>query len=224
MIIVIDGPAGVGKSTTVKAVAQKLNIKYLDSGALYRALAWLFNKLNHDKEAFVKSLDDTSLRFAYAGENFQVFMNEHNITGYLRSKKVSGIVGTVASFPEARAFVNQLMREAVKEGCYIAEGRDLGTAVFPDAALKFFLIAEPHERAQRRLKQLRASGKDVSLHDVLENINRRDQKDINRPNDPLKKADDAIEIDTTKLSFEDQVQQICILIDNKTSLTYNGNR
>jgi cytidylate kinase len=215
MIIVIDGPAGAGKSTTAKAVAKKLDIKYLDSGALYRALAWLFNELNHDRKAFVESLEKVSVRFSCFGDIFHVFVNGNNITEHLRNGKVSEAVSTVASFPEARAFVNQLMRDAVKKGCYIAEGRDLGTAVFPDAALKFFLIAEPHARAQRRLKQLQASGEEASLNEVLENITRRDQKDATRPNDPLEKAGDAIEIDTTKLSFEDQVQQICTLIDQK---------
>jgi cytidylate kinase len=223
MIIVIDGPAGAGKSTTAKAVAKNLHIKYLDSGALYRALAWLFNELNHERETFVEYLQGISATFTYINEDFHVFIGERDVTEYLRSEKVSAVVSTVASFSEAREFVNQLMRGAVKEDWYIAEGRDLGTAVFPEADLKLFLIADPRERAQRRLKQLRASGKEASLNSVLENIKRRDQKDANRAKDPLQKAENAIEVDTTNLSFEEQVQQICSLIEKRTNINDNLN-
>jgi cytidylate kinase len=223
MIIVIDGPAGAGKSTTAKAVAKKLNIKYLDSGALYRALAWLFDEVNHERDTFVETLRGISVAFTYVDGNFHVFIDESDVTEYLRSERISSIVSMVASFPEARKFVNKLMRGAVKEDWYIAEGRDLGTAVFPDADLKLFLIADPRERARRRLKQLLASGVQATLSDVLENIERRDQKDANRANDPLQKADDAIEVDTTKLNFEEQVQQISALIEERTTINNNFN-
>ena len=135
MIIVIDGPAGAGKSTTAKAVAKKLNINYLDSGALYRAFAWLFNELNHDESIFVDNLNRSSVTFTCSDGGFQVYLNENDITDYLRSRDVSATVSTVASFPEVRKQVNKLMHKAVNEGDYIAEGRDLGTVVFPDAAV-----------------------------------------------------------------------------------------
>ncbi|HYW34506.1 MAG TPA: (d)CMP kinase [Balneolaceae bacterium] len=221
MIIVIDGPAGSGKSTTAKAVAKKLNIEYLDSGALYRAMTWVFLQTNQDKDAFLNALDRTSVSFFYDYDNeiFHVFVNGNDITGELRSELVSDMVSRVASFPQVRSFVNALMQKSVINGKYIAEGRDLGTAVFPDADLKFFMKADQKERARRRFKELKSAGNDVSFNDVRRNITKRDQKDMNRERDPLKKAADAIEINTTDMTFETQVRYICDIICEKTVLT-----
>jgi len=142
MIIVIDGPAGAGKSSTAKAVAQKLNIEYLDSGALYRALTCIFLQAGKDRKAFFDLLKQASVSFSYTDAIFRVWVNDEEITAKLRNAEVSALVSDIASLDGSRTFVNSLMREAVQEGAYIAEGRDLGTAVFPEADLKFFMSAD----------------------------------------------------------------------------------
>jgi len=220
MIIVIDGPAGAGKSSTAKAVAQKLNIEYLDSGALYRALTCIFFQAGKDRKAFFDLLKQVSVSFSYTDAIFRVWVNDKEITAKLRSAEVSALVSDIASLDGSRTFVNSLMREAVQEGAYIAEGRDLGTAVFPEADLKFFMSADVDERARRRYDELKGSDDEVSIEQVSRNIAERDQKDTDRANDPLKKAVDAIDVDNTSMSFDEQVQHICSIIDDKTELTY----
>lgn len=221
MIVVIDGPAGSGKSSTAKAIAGKMNIEYLDSGALYRAATLLYIKAQKDIKLFFNLLNQAVISFAYSNDVFHVVLNGVDVTSKLRSTQVSDEVSVVAALPRVRAFVNELMRQKVKEGTYIAEGRDLGTAVFIDAALKFYMSADVDERARRRHAELNTSGVDTSLEKVRSNIIKRDEKDAHRETDPLMKAPDAIELDTTGLRFEEQVQQICSIICEKTDLTYN---
>lgn len=216
MIIVIDGPAGSGKSSTARAVAGKLGIEYLDSGALYRALTVVYlNEEWDDLTSFFELLSTLSISFKYEDDLFRVWINQEEVTDQLRSEEISEQVSEVASLPQVRSFVNELMHKAVQTGSYIAEGRDLGTAVFPDADLKFFMSASVDERARRRLEQLQQKGVDTTLGKVHKNIRQRDQKDTQRTSDPLKKADDAIEVDTTSLTFEQQVEQICSTIKQK---------
>lgn len=219
MIIVIDGPAGSGKSSTARAVADKMGIEYIDSGALYRALTLLYLKSEEDPESFFALLEESSISFRYENGLFRVFMNGDEVTGSLRSMEVAEKVSEVAAIPESRAHVNRLMRDAVDNGRYIAEGRDLGTAVFPDADLKIFMSADVEERARRRFEEQKANDPDSTLEEVKQNILDRDTQDSRREADPLKMADDAVEIDTTDLNFEQQVQQICLmaekLIDNQ---------
>lgn len=219
MIIVIDGPAGSGKSSTAKAVAGKMNIEYLDSGALYRAVTWLYLDAGKDFDTLFDLLNRASISFSYADHVFHVSVNDVDITSKLRTKSVANDVSTVAANPRVRSFVNELMREKVKQGAYIAEGRDLGTAVFKDADLKFFMSANIEERARRRFKELEASESDITFKEVRENIVDRDRKDASREADPLKKAPDAIELDTTGMHFDEQVQKICSIIDEQTDLT-----
>jgi cytidylate kinase len=220
MIIVIDGPAGSGKSTTAKAVAEALDIEYLDSGSLYRAMTWLYIQTDQDEKVFFRKMDKTSISFVYADNEFQVTIDGKEITDKLRRQAVDDLVSSVASLPRLRTFVNGLMHEAVQERRYIAEGRDLGTVVFPNAEVKFFMVADADERARRRHKELKEAGADVSLNKVRNNISSRDEKDAGRDADPLEKASDAIEIDTTIMNFEEQVQRICSIISNKTALNY----
>jgi len=221
MIIVIDGPAGAGKSSTAKAVAQKIGIEYLDSGALYRALTFIYLEAGKDVDKFFKMLDGVEVSFNYEidDELFQVFVDGKDISGELRSASVADNVSSVASMPRVRSHVKNLMREAVNHGNYIAEGRDLGTVVFPDADLKFFMNADVTERAKRRYDELIAAGEEVTLKQVKQNILERDYKDTRRDADPLTKADDAIEINTTNLNFEQQVDQICSTIVEQLELS-----
>ena len=218
MIIVIDGPAGSGKSSTAKAVAQKLGIEYLDSGALYRTLTTIYISQEWSESSFFDFLSTLSISFAYENEIFRVWVDDKEVTDNLRSAEVSNHVSEVASKSKSRTFVNNLMREAVETGNYIAEGRDLGTAVFPNAEIKFFMSADIDERARRRHKELKEHGEQATLDSVKENIVKRDKIDSQRKTDPLKKANDAIDIDTTGLTFEQQVQKICSIISEQLSL------
>lgn len=220
MIIVIDGPAGSGKSSTAKAIAGKMNIEYLDSGALYRAITWLYLDSDQDFGTLFDLLNHVSITFVSTDNVFHVLVDGADVTDKLRTPDVAEQVSTVAAHPRVRSFVNELMRKKVKQGAYIAEGRDLGTAVFPDADVKFFMSADVEERARRRFDELRASGADITLEQVETNIRERDQKDKAREADPLRKAPDAIKLDTTGMAFDEQVHKICTIINEQTDLTY----
>ncbi|MFH5831984.1 (d)CMP kinase [Halalkalibaculum sp. DA384] len=215
MIIVIDGPAGSGKSSTARAVADKLDIQYLDSGALYRTLTLMYLESGKDKTKFFELLNRKSISFFYEEGTFHVSVGKRDITEQIRTVEVNNYVSTVAALPKSRQFVNNLMHQAVQQETWIAEGRDLGTAVFPDAELKFFMVADTDVRAERRHRELKAQGADVTLDEVKRNIIERDQKDSRRKKDPLKKAPDAVEVDTSEMTFEQQVDFICSRITNK---------
>ncbi|MEX0822955.1 MAG: (d)CMP kinase [Balneolaceae bacterium] len=219
MIIVIDGPAGSGKSSTAKAIANRLNIQFLDSGALYRAITYLWIREGRpEKEKFFENLPDVKLSASYKDEMFKVFVNGSNITDEIRKHEVAESVSEIASYPAARKFVNNLMRNMVTENLYIADGRDLGTAVFPNADLKFFMNATLEERAKRRFLEMNTSDADITLDVVKENLRQRDHKDQTRSADPLKKADDAIEIDTTGKTFKEQLDEMISIIKTKLKL------
>ena len=207
MIVVIDGPAGSGKSSTARAVAHELNIQYLDSGALYRAATYLFLKNEHSLPLFFESLYSAQLKFEFNDE-FQVTLNALNITEAIRTPEVSAHVSTVAAMPKVREFINALMTKAVQHDVYIADGRDLGTAVFPSAECKFFMIADLETRAKRRHQELNSKGIQISYNEVHTEIKQRDQIDSTREKNPLKQADDAIVVDSSTFSFDEQVQYI----------------
>jgi cytidylate kinase len=215
MIIVIDGPAGSGKSSTARAVADQLQIEYLDSGALYRTATLIYIDANRDEEKFFRFLNQKKISFRYVDQQFLVEIDGRSVTDDIRSPKVAECVSEVAAMPRVRAFINKLMQEAVTDGFYIADGRDLGTAVFPDADLKYYMSAELDERARRRYRERKDDNPELTLKDVKQNIAQRDRKDSKRKTDPLKKADDAIEIDTTSLTFEQQVNQICLEVKQR---------
>ncbi len=208
MIVVIDGPAGSGKSSTAKAVAQQLGIQYLDSGALYRAATLVFIRANEVTEAFLELLKENQILFQFKEGNFEVFIDSENVSEEIRTMEVSNLVSTVASMPQVRAHINRLMNKVVEDGMFIADGRDLGTAVFPNAVLKFFMVADAETRAIRRLKDLKNTGVEVTLEDVMQNIEERDHTDSNRAADPLMRANDAIEIDSGTFTFQEQVDFI----------------
>ena len=214
MITVIDGPAGSGKSSTARAVANKLQIEYLDSGALYRTATLLYIEADRNQGLFFQLLNRKEISFRYQDGQFHVNVDGQSVTDQIRTPRVADYVSEVAAMPQVRSFVNELMRTAVQSGIYIAEGRDLGTAVFPDADLKFFMLADVEERARRRYKERKPDNPDLTFKKVKQNIEQRDFKDSNREKDPLKKAEDAIEIDTTDLNFEQQVDQICLHISD----------
>lgn len=216
MIIVIDGPAGAGKSSTAKAIARKTGINYVDSGAMYRGFTALYIHNDKDKKKFFDQIDQNPLQFSFDEDNAQVFLNDENITEYIRSDEVNEHVSEVAALPEIRAKVLQLLKTTVADtnSDYIAEGRDLGTVVFPDADLKFFLTADLDVRASRRLAEMDKQADQNKLHAVKKNLESRDKKDSSRKEAPLIKADDAIEIDTSGLRFDEQIQVIIEKITN----------
>lgn len=217
MIIVIDGPAGSGKSSTAKAVADKLDIQYLDSGALYRTLTVLYLESGKDESKFFELIDQNEISFNYNNGEFNVSVNSEDLTRRIREIEVTEEVSTVAALPEVRRHVNNMMHQAIKEDVWIAEGRDLGTAVFPDADVKFYMMADVDTRAKRRHKELQAKGLEVTREEVKKNILKRDEIDSKRKSDPLRKADDAIILDTTNMDFEQQVDFICSTITDKLS-------
>jgi CMP/dCMP kinase len=221
MIIVIDGPAGSGKSSTAKALSDRLNIHFLDSGALYRAITYFW--IQHgkpDNDTFFTLLPGIDLNADFESHTFSVYLNGENISEEIRSPEVSDNVSHVASLPEVRKRVNGFMRNLVKKGTFIADGRDLGTAVFPDADLKFYMDASISERAKRRYAEIRSKHKDVTLADVIENLEKRDHLDQNRAADPLVKADDALVVDTTGKTFEEQVGHMAAIIKEKLHINY----
>lgn len=217
MIVVIDGPAGSGKSSTAKAVAAQLQIQFLDSGALYRVATLVYLNCQKDYRQFFDQLEESEISFYFKKKKFHAFLNGRDVSDDIRSMEVSENVSEVASNSEVRAYINDLMREVVKHDIYIADGRDLGTAVFPDAALKFYMVADLETRAKRRFNEVKAQGKEVTLDEVKQNIAQRDEKDSNRSSDPLKKADDAILVDTSEMTFEEQVAFISDKIEQLIS-------
>jgi cytidylate kinase len=210
MIIVIDGPAGSGKSSTAKKIAEIHGLKILDSGAFYRTctLIYLDNAKPSDEE-LVQLLDRSEIIIEERHGVLEVIIDGRKVTKKLRSMAVNESVSDVASMPAVRDWVNNRMRKFVENGRFIADGRDLGTVVFPNAAQKFWLHADPEVRAKRRVDELVALGHIHTDHqEVLSNILERDAKDSSRVVAPLKKAEDAIIIDTTNCSFEEQVLKI----------------
>ena len=217
MIIVIDGPAGAGKSTTAKEVARRTGFDYVDSGAMYRGFTYLYLEYDQDRTRLIEILDNHGLRFEFHITEARVFHGKKDITSDIRSDSVNSRVSEVAAMEEVRNTVRQLLRDVSKDRDVVLEGRDLGTVVFPDADLKFFLTADPGARARRRYDERIRKGEQVSLEQVRENVETRDRIDSTRDIAPLKKADDAVEIDSTFLTFEEQVTRILKDIRNRST-------
>jgi cytidylate kinase len=192
MLIAIDGPAGAGKSTVARAVAAALGFTYLDSGAMYRCIAL----------AELRGADDP-LACAIRFDGRTVTLDGEDVTGAIRTPEVSARASEVAARPEVRAALVERQRELIAGGDYVAEGRDIGTVVAPDAELKVFLTASPQERARRRAAEL-----GVDAQAVLADQAERDERDSNREHSPLAAASDAVEVDTTGLDVDEVVQRI----------------
>lgn len=208
MIVVIDGPAGAGKSSTAKAVAKKADLHYIDSGAMYRGFTALYLACHRETTLFFEELTNNRVRFSFEKDTARVFLDGNDITDYIRSSEINDHVSEVAAMSQVRAEVLVQLKQIVlsEPGSYIAEGRDLGTVVFPDADLKIFLTADLHIRAQRRFSETHDAQADIQR--ITNNLESRDRKDSAREEAPLLKAHDAVEIDTTHMSFEEQVEVI----------------
>lgn len=211
LIIAIDGPAGSGKSTTAKLLAQKLNYLYLDTGAMYRAITLkaLRQKIDeHDDPSLTELAENTDITLINRDGVLHVLLDGEDVTDKIRTPEIDRAISYVSMVPAVRRRMVELQRQLGKQGGVVAEGRDIGTVVFPQADLKIFLVASVEERGKRRWKELQARGVEVPLEQVIEEIQRRDKLDSSRKLSPLKKAPDAIEVDTTKLTIPQQVEVI----------------
>ena len=218
MIIAIDGPAASGKSTTAKLVAEKLKITYLDTGAMYRAVTLHLLKSNIDFNNVDKVstiLDNFSIEmYDYKGRNI-IKLNDEDITEKIRSSNVTENVSEVSALLIVRQSMVVMQRQIGNKTDCVVEGRDIGTIVFPNADYKFFMIADIKMRANRRLNEMNQLGANKTYDEMVSDLEIRDYKDTNRDNSPLRKAVDAVEIDTTELTIDEQVNKIINHIKNK---------
>lgn len=218
MIIALDGPSGAGKSTIAKLTAARLGFSCLDTGAMYRCIAWW--ALNHDialddAEALGAVAEQKEIAFGIEPGNpapKQVFIDGIDVTSAIRTAEIDRSVSAASSIPAVRAALVEQQRRIGNAGNYVVEGRDIGTTVFPNAEVKVFMTASAEERARRRVKQnLERGVGDTDFDSVLADINRRDELDSNRGTSPLRAADDAVMLDTSDMSIEEVVEFICDL-------------
>lgn len=206
LVIAIDGPAGSGKSTVAKLISKKYNIPYLDTGAMYRALGYFLNteKIDvNDEKTIIKKLDDIQMQIQFDNETQHVIVNGIDTTPFIRNYEVSKLASDVSKHKDVRIKLVSIQREFAENNSVVLDGRDIGTYVLPNAKFKFYLTASPEERAKRRCKEMKEKGLDIEYNAVLADINQRDYNDSHRAFAPLKKADDAIEIDTTGYSINE---------------------
>jgi cytidylate kinase len=208
VIIAIDGEASTGKSTQAKKIAEKFNYNYRDSGAYYRAITLYLiqNNINSNDNISQSVLSLISIEQVYKDKKLSIYLNGNNVTQKIRGFKVSVNVSNFAKKPEIRDFVYEQLRSSARSNSLVIDGRDIGTVVFPNATFKFFLLADPKIRAERRHKQI--NDKSVKLESIEEEIILRDNTDSTRKIAPLKKADDAFEIDVTLLTIEQVFEKI----------------
>ncbi len=208
VIIAIDGQASTGKSTQAKKIADHLGFNYRDSGAYYRAITlYLLNSnVNHNLKISQEILNQIIIKQDYSEGNFRIFLNDDNVTNKIRGHKVSLSVSNYAKKPEIRKFVFDQLRNSAESNSIVVDGRDIGTVVFPDADFKFFLIAEPRIRAERRHKQIDDDSVKVDI--IEKEIKIRDKTDSTREIAPLRKADDAFKIDVSDLTIDEVFNKI----------------
>lgn len=210
IIIAIDGPAGSGKSTTAKIVAQKLGYIYIDTGAMYRAVAyqWLQSNTEYAPENLKKATDESNIELVQSDAGQRTFLNGKDVSNEIRLPEVTKYSSPISADGYVRERLVEQQRKLGKSGGVAMDGRDIGTVVFPEAQLKIYLVASIEARVERRLKEMKDKGIEVSIEEVSNLITERDKNDSTRAISPLRKAKDAIEIDTTNLSIEQQSQII----------------
>jgi len=216
--IAVDGPAGSGKSSVAKEVAKKLDIIYVDTGAMYRAVGFycMEQEIDTKSEIAVEAvLGKIKMDIKAEGGSQTILVNGQNVTVKIRTQEVGRAASDVAAILAVRKRLVEIQRDLAKESCVIMDGRDIGTNVLPEAEVKIFLTAGADERAKRRCNELKLLGKKVDYNTVKREIIERDDKDMNRKYNPLQKAKDAIEVDTSKMSIEEVVQAILRIVADK---------
>jgi len=222
IIIAIDGYSSTGKSSFAKLIAKEFSFLYLDSGALYRAIT--LYAMEHDMvladgsidtRSLVAALPDIDIHFEYAPEGSRTFIGDRCVEKEIRTIEVSSHVSPVAVIPEVRDFVDDILVGYGKNKRIVMDGRDIGTAVFPHADLKIFMTANDNVRAERRLKEMRASGQNPDFNEVLENLKSRDYIDSHRVKSPLRQAEDAVVLDNSDMTLEDQMVWVKNLVKEK---------
>ena len=209
--IAIDGPGGAGKSSISKAIASELGFIHVDTGAMYRAIA-LYAVRNGCADTIAEHIEDVDVALKFIGGAQRVMLCGEDVTGLIRTPEVSMAASACSAIPAVRAALLELQRDLAKKHDVLMDGRDIGTVVLPDAPLKIFYTADAGERARRRVKQLRDAGKPADYDAILEDIRRRDDQDSHRAAAPLKQADDAVLLDTTRLTFDQAVEAVVRLV------------
>ena len=213
--VAIDGPAGAGKSTIAKAASKKLGFIYVDTGALYRAIALnaVRNGALNDDEKLVKMLDGTSVKLEFDESGNQcVILNGEDVSALIRTPEISMGASRVSSVPAVRAFLLELQREIARNNNVIMDGRDIGSVVLPNADVKIFLTASPECRAERRYKELIEKGESVTFEEVLADVNQRDYQDSHREIAPMKPCADSVIADNSDLTLEESVELIIKIV------------
>jgi cytidylate kinase len=212
MIIAVDGPAGAGKSTIARKIAQRLGFLYIDTGAMYRALTLKVIEKQidiNDTDSVIEAAVNTAIDLKNNRDgSLQVLLDGRDVSQQIRQPRITKFVSDVAKIKEVRQILVELQRRLGKQEDSVLDGRDIGTVVFPDADKKFYLDARFEERVNRRYKELKAQGESVTFAEVTADLNNRDTTDSTREFSPLKKAEDAIYIDTTELSIEEVVNKV----------------
>ncbi|UKJ08950.1 (d)CMP kinase [Solitalea lacus] len=216
-IIAIDGYSSCGKSTIAKALAKHLNFIYVDSGAMYRAATLYFLRNNidwHDHDVVIEALKDIHVELHLENDYTQVLLNDEDVSEEIRKMPVSNNVSKVSTIKEIRKAMVKLQQKMGKTKNIVMDGRDIGTTVFPDAQLKVFMTAQPLIRAERRYKELKAKGEELTVREVLDNLKERDHEDTTREESPLRKADDAIILDNSHMTPDQQLEFVVNLYKN----------
>ena len=212
--IAIDGPAGAGKSSIAKKVAKDIGFIYVDTGALYRSIAYYKIRENIlTNENLINSFKNINLEIKFENHSQKVFLNGEDISDKIRNSEVSIEASNVAAIPEVRKFLFDFQKKIAKENNVIMDGRDIGTSVLPNADLKIFLTASVEERAKRRWLEMKEKGNTIELEKIKEDIEKRDYQDAHRAVSPLKQAEDAVYLDTSSMSFEEVAKKIKSMIE-----------
>lgn len=216
--IAIDGPAGAGKSTIAKRIAKELKFIYLDTGSMYRGMAYHFVKNNIDvynEEAVEEACKEVNLQVIYENEEQQIYVNDENVTPYLRTEEIGQMTSKIATYGAVRVKLVEVQQDFATKENLVMDGRDIGTCVLPNADLKIYLTASARTRAERRYKELTEKNVSCNIEEIEQGIIDRDKQDMNREISPLKQADDAVLVDSSHMTIEEVTEHIINLFKNK---------